>query len=309
MERSNSFSSTGVSYQQLDNDVEAQDDHHDTQNNQSTNPSADQSSNQPTASLHHPKITICFRTLSGQVMRIELPTFLDQAGTQSVYDLTVYGLKQELERCHQIPVHFSRLIFGGRELTDDQTLRQANIEDQAMIHLLLRQNSQPPPGVHPDVTQPNMMMPPGFGFDHQSVDIADPIGNYNEDVELIYQLGRSIKVLSLIDALWLILISMRMSYFFNFGLCLAIIGFIGVQLYRRDLSVALLGFICLSIASRIYYMMDNPDIAIYIFLSLAIVIDVYLMRLVVMFIKKLRGISPADRSQLLARNRMRMNAF
>jgi ubiquitin len=51
---------------------------------------------------------------------------------------TIASLKDKIQEKQGIPSDQQRLIFNGKQLEDDKTMNDYNIEDSANIHLVLR---------------------------------------------------------------------------------------------------------------------------------------------------------------------------
>ena len=53
---------------------------------------------------------------------------------------TICFIKQEIENKMHINKNMQRLIFNGHPLSDTMTLKQLNIKDNSIIHLVLQLN-------------------------------------------------------------------------------------------------------------------------------------------------------------------------
>ena len=88
-----------------------------------------------------------FRSLTGQTIDVEN---VNQDGN-------VLALKQLLESQEAIPAAFQRLIFSGQEMQDHQPLSQYQLQENCIIHLIIRQvpspqQTQPPQQQYPGMT-------------------------------------------------------------------------------------------------------------------------------------------------------------
>ncbi|XP_014226372.1 ubiquitin-like [Trichogramma pretiosum] len=56
---------------------------------------------------------------------------------------TVKKLKENIEDEQGIPVHRQRIMFGGKQLENERTLQDYNIQDESTVQLLLRLGGGP----------------------------------------------------------------------------------------------------------------------------------------------------------------------
>ena len=50
----------------------------------------------------------------------------------------VLGIKEKIEAKIKVPLGFQRLVYEGKQLSDDKTLLEYNITKDSTLHLLLR---------------------------------------------------------------------------------------------------------------------------------------------------------------------------
>ena len=256
-------------------------------------------------------VTVNLRTLSGQVMPL---TFSSLSG------VSVLDIKRRAEEVHQIPVSFQRLIFSGRELVDTELATAYGMDDGSMLHLLLRQATVPQPaqaegGVAAAVDANGQPIAAPIGADGQaifngvSIPIQPPIDPYSVSDEdssrltLTMQMSRVIKILALIDFLWLFVLANAEPMLLAFGV-LALAGFWGAHSYNKHMIAVFSLYLVGSIALRIYIMANNHgNTQLYVLLTLGSLVDLYLLRAVGVFYRLCARLLPGERAELQMLNR------
>ena len=249
----------------------------------------------------HNTIKINCRTLTGQIMQVTVPT-LD--------NWTILQLKERINEIHNIPVNFQRLIFGGRELQDNQLASACNIENESTIHLLLRQNSlvgRPEVLAMLDANGQliNQRLP--VPVDQNGIPLNIPALNAPAPLTIeqqsrltqLFQYSRLIKMFSLTELIFLIILSMPLPIF-AIGIVFVIAGFYGATRYVRSYVSCYLVCIALSIGIRIWLFQDNQTVFSGILMVIGITMELYIGKIVMKFLKLLKNITPTERAELVS---------
>lgn len=315
------------------------------------NAAATEQTVKPRAEANVPLVTFSLRTLTGQLMRVQLPADVTSLNNPSaparpMPNLSILNIKQRLEGTHNIPAHLQRLIFAGRELQDHELCAQHDLRDGCMLHLLLRQNrpsqppppqpaypagpnvygqpghargyGQPPPNVPPPQMygqpppQPYMQGGMAYQYDQGAGEmpaIVIPVGMgpimlTDEDrmrLAKTFQLSRAVRIFSIIDTIFFFLWAWTYLPLLA-GVVLVIGGYYGARYYKPSLLVLYIIYIVLSIGVRIFWIVEQPSIMLIIILILGILVQFYILYLVVMFLKLVKLLTPAERDELLLIN-------
>jgi ubiquitin C len=84
-------------------------------------------------------IHLVLRLRGGAMRQIFVKTLQGNSITLDVsQDDTIQSVKEKIQEKQGIPIEQQRLIFNGKQLEDDKTVNDYNIEDMANIHLVLR---------------------------------------------------------------------------------------------------------------------------------------------------------------------------
>jgi len=227
---------------------------------------------------------ISVRTLTGQ----NIPVELDSPDTALISDV-----KNKLENQMNVPTSFMRLIFAGRELVDGNKVLSYGIKDGDAVHLVLRQNPPAAPRANPD--DPNAAR-----GDYQALAIP-PVGGANNGNRVLesWQLGRAVKMFSIVDGIFLLLWAFS-NWPLVFAVLLAICGFYGATHYKLPFVCLYVFYLLFSIAIRIYWMTPYQSFFLTLVLVLGVLIEFYILNITIKFIKVIRRLTPADRAELSA---------
>jgi len=252
-------------------------------NNSDTNGSGNSGNSGTSGTISSWKLSV--RTLTGQ----NIPVEIEQPDTALILDI-----KNKLETQMNVPVSFMRLIFAGRELVDGNKVTSYGIKEGDAVHLVLRQN-QPAP--RPSSDDPNAAR-----GDYQALPIPVVIPDpNNHNVPDAWQLGRAVKMFSIVDGIFLLLWAFSYWYF-TFAVVLAICGFYGATHYRLSYVCLYVVYLLLSIGFRIFWMTTSQGFFLTLVLVLGVLIEFYILNITLKFIKVIRRLTPADRAELTALN-------
>jgi len=258
------------------------DDNNKDDQNITTSTSTPSTTTPATTSIPAWKISV--RTLTGQ----NIPVELDSPDTALISDI-----KNRLENQMNVPASFMRLIFAGRELVDGNKVLSYGIKDGDAIHLVLRQN--PPANPRPTPTDD----PNAARGDYQALAIPALNNNNGNRVIEAWQLGRAVKMFSIVDGIFLLLWAFS-KWELVFAVVLAICGFYGARQYKLPYVCLYVVYLLFSIGIRIYWMADYSSFFLTLVLVLGVLIEFYILNITLKFIKVIRRLTPADRAELAA---------
>jgi len=258
--------------------------HSTTTNNTTSEQDNNQPISSPTTSAVAWKISV--RTLTGQ----NIPVELDSPDTALISDV-----KNRLENQMNVPASFMRLIYAGRELVDSNKVLSYGIKEGDAVHLVLRQN--PPAPSAPRATPDDASVARG---DYQALAIPAAVGGGdNNRVLESWQLGRAVKMFSIVDGIFLLLWAFSM-WPLVFAVLLAICGFYGATHYKLRYVCLYVVYLLFSIGIRIYWMTAYQSFFLTLVLVLGVLIEFYILNITLKFIKVIRRLTPADRAELAA---------
>ena len=115
-------------------------------------------------------------------------------------------------------------------------------------------------------------------------------------------LSRVVKILALIDFLWLFLLANTQPFLLA-GAVLALAGCYGAHSYNKFMIALFSLYLVGSIAVRIYIMAVVGTAQLYVLLALSSLIDLYLLRVVGIFYRLCARLSPSEKAELQMLNR------
>jgi len=233
--------------------------------------------------------TISIRTLTGQIIPIQLP--LDPT-------LTVGNLKQAIEQEKGIPVDHQRLIFRGAELQDGSTLISASIGHECAVHLLLRR-------VEPVETAPRTQVDYGTGGQAGMIPVAIPVHDNPPPILMmphdrliqIYRLGRAVRLFAIIDGIFLLIFALS-YWLLSIAIILPICGYYGAQQYRRCYIYLYMLYLVGNVGLRIYLITLTSVVVWMLIYIVGILIELYIMRIVYNFDQMIKDLTDEDKRQL-----------
>jgi hypothetical protein len=246
---------------------------------------------QDESGLEGSTITLRVRSITGQTTELhEVP-----------YDSTVADLKARVSSTLGIPPAVQRLIFAGRELTDNLTINAVRITDNAIVHLVVRRGPEVPPEAQGGNEEQDVEggVRPGGGA-------APPPG----DMFSALRLGRVTRMFALLDMFFLILRALAIPVLLAF-IVLPGAGFYGAKLFNPWMVCLYVLYLCLSAGVWGYAITlaaKIPDARLIVFYSLGIVLTLAIMYYVVSFVRVVFKMTEEERRQVRDFNAAMNNA-
>lgn len=245
-------------------------------------------------------ITLSFRTLTGQLLPLVVHDYSD---------CTVSDIKQLMELQHHIPASYQRYIFSGRELIDNESMISYNIQNNSIIHILLKQNDTPPQSntnrssnINDGSVLNNNQQPPPVGAPvAYPVPVPIQANNHLSHASHWYQLtfsyGRLVKIFAIVDMLSMLIYSF---YFWPFaiGIPFCLLGYIGVQRINNKLVYSYVIWLIAVIGIFMYYMIQYFSTVAIIFLVITCIIQLYIIYLITRYILYANMLSDAEKQEL-----------
>lgn len=262
------------------------------------------SSSSSSSSSSAAPVSLNLKTLTGQVMSIQLPSFEGR---------TVLQLKQAFEAAHGIPAPLQRWIWAGREVNDSMTSAECRFENGCTVHLLLRQNPVGPiaapvaapvaggaPPAYPGVY-------PNGGFAMPGLEVAQLEGGMAAqqniapdrvmEMQRAFQLARALRIFAIIDAIVLLLWSLSLPPL-AIGVVLCLFGYFGATNVKLPYMALYIIYLVLAIAFRIFLVVFAGDMLGRILFVVLTIIEVWVLRLAIQFVRYIKSFTEQERAEL-----------
>jgi len=207
-------------------------------------------------------------------------------------DGTVLDLKNsiELARPQEHPANLQRLICHGRELADSQLLKSCNIEDNSVVHLVMRQYV---PEVRPPEGGQN-------AAGHAVFNISDPPNLNNNGLEIssfyVSRLCRVIRSFSLINGFFFVIVTiLQQEPIVLIAVAGCAFGYYGARYLKKCYLYAYVAWLTIEIIVRVF-VMNSGSILLWFFAMIMIVLDFYMMRCV-LILNRIISVLPARQIQ------------
>jgi len=215
---------------------------------------------------------------------------------------TVLQLKNKIQADHGDQANLQRLICHGRELEDSQILSQCNIENNSVIHLVMRQFV---PEVHapPQADLQNGNVPP------LAINVQGQ--NNNTDISSFYvsRICRVIRSFAAINGFFfLILTVMTGSVLFLPAVMGCACGFYGAKYLRKCYLFIYVAWLALEIIFRIF-IMTGGNMLLWFFTMIMICLDFYIMRHVLRLNRIISVLPPRQLDEILEYNQMQQRGL
>lgn len=222
------------------------------------------------------------------VVRGEVKTPVTLSETATVEELRHYLQERKVEGAAT-----DRLIYGGRILQGHETLRSLGLTN----HTTVLMAPPPPPPVAPQPYHHYPYLP-------HSVPIAiAEVRQINIDEERAQHLIRVkalsfwVRIFAFIDVIFLIFWAFY-EWPFAIAALLALAGYSGARHYNFGLVLLYFFYLLAAIGMRIYWMIEEKQIAFRVITVLAIVVEVYIASLVLQLLRDISKLTPEDRAIL-----------
>lgn len=155
----------------------------------------------------------------------------------------VAQLKAAIQDQESIPADLQRLIHAGRELADQESLRDAGIAaDDVVVHLVVRQARQV--SDETGVSSPPEVVVVNAGA-------QDFPGFISDEGQAVMQGARTVRIFAIIDCVFLLIFSLTIPILLV-AMALPVAGYLGSTYYRANLLIVYQVYLLLNAALRVY---------------------------------------------------------
>jgi len=183
---------------------------------------------------------------------------------------SVQALKNKISEVHGPSANLQRLIFSGRELQDTQVLSECNIENDSVIHLVMRQ-------FLPEVRVPDVQngeAPPN------SAAVFNVDANNGVDISSFYvsRICRVVRSFAAINGFFFLIFTlMTANPIFLLGVMGCACGFYGAKYLRKCYLFIYVFWLTIEILFRVFFMAGG-NMLIWFFTMIMVCLDFYIMR-------------------------------
>lgn len=225
------------------------------------------------------------RSLTGTTDNLKVPNKL----------ITVHELKSRIQAQLRIPCEMQRLIFQGKELVNmDFPLESYKVIDNSVIHVVVRETLPADAIALPDV---EAMQSALRNSEYQ----RSRNGGNNSDGHIyeVFRLSRIIMKLALIDTFSLMISSIYLYPVFIF-IIFPLSAYYGVQHHRHSYLIPYVLYLIGVISVR-FYVIGSAIYWITSVISLLVILfELYILRLIVKFVKSVKALSEEETNQMSA---------
>jgi len=238
------------------------------------------------------KVTI--KKLNGETFTIEL-----------MKGATVLGLKMMISDILNIMIDRQRLIFRAQELTNNEALvSQYGIVDGSTVHIVIRNIDAPP--IDQNIIANNVIV----NIPNENPEVEGAINEnshngqrrlYNNTVYNVLRLSRFIKIMSILNGIFLFFYIFSVSPYLIILCLLSIAGYIGAKYLRRAFLILYIVCIILDIGLRILLIdLYRADTINMVLLLLMILIDLFLFKCTWQLCRVISSLSNEERNFIVS---------
>jgi hypothetical protein len=209
---------------------------------------------------------------------------------------TALDVKKSLEAIMKVPESAMRLFYSGHELHGNQALEDMHVVENSLLQLSLRSGNVSV-AFHPRQTLPI------FATHVEAIPELQPLPSISsaetEKLLDIYYLARLVKIITLVDLIFLMIWSFY-SPWFLIGFMLATCGYLGASHYSAQFVTVYFMYQMAQIGVRIWFCVKyQSDTAFIVFTVLAIIVELWLAGVTWKLMRALVSLSNIEMDQLI----------